>query len=67
MSTHVNEVMSVDGFSVEIVGYCDGEYIWDLDDYMYCRVTDIRIETIRSYGHDKTVLVVEFKKEKNHD
>ena len=62
MSTHVNEVMSVDGFSVEIVGYCDGEYIWDLDDYMYCKVLDIRIETIRSYGCDKTVLVVEFTK-----
>ncbi len=62
MSTHVHEVMSVDGFGVEIVGYCDGEYIWDLDDYMYCRVTDIRIETIRSYGRDKTVLVVEFEK-----
>lgn len=62
MSTQVTDVMSVDGFSVEIVGYCDGEYVWDLDDYMYCRVLDIRIETIRVYGHDKTVLVVEFKR-----
>lgn len=67
MSTHVTDVMSIDGFSVEIVGYCDGEYIWDLDDYMYCRVTDIRIETIRSFGTAKTVLVVEFEKEKSHD
>lgn len=62
MSTQVTDVMSIDGFGVEIVGYCDGEYVWDLDDYMYCRVLDIRIETIRSYGRDRAVLVVEFEK-----
>lgn len=63
MSTMVTDVLGADGFSVEIVGYADGEYIWDLDDYLYCRVVDVRIETITLYQTTKTVLVVEFKKD----
>ena len=63
MSTMVTDVLGADGFSVEIVGYADGEYIWDLDEYMYCRVVDVRIETITEYGKARNVLVVEFKKD----
>ena len=63
MSTMVTDVLGADGFSVEIVGFSDGEYYWDLDDYLYCRVIDVRIETITLYQTTKTVLVVEFKKD----
>lgn len=62
MSTLVTDVLSVDGFSVDIIGYADDEYIWDLDDYLYCRVIDIRIETFTEYETTKSVLVIEFKR-----
>lgn len=63
MSTMVTDVLGADGFSVEIVGFADGEYIWDLDDYLYCRVVDVRIETITKYGNTRNVLVIEFEKD----
>ena len=59
MSVHVKDLLDITGFSVEVVG----KYIWD-DKYLYCRVADVYIDTVRDYGRDKTVLVIEFQEVK---
>lgn len=66
MSVRVADLLDITAFSVEVVGKCNGEYvddIWD-DKYLYCRVTDVYIDTVRDYGRDKTVLVIEFQEAK---
>lgn len=66
MSVHVEDLLDITCFSVEVVGKCNDEYIddiWD-DKYLYCRVTDVYIDTVRDYGQYKTVLVIEFQEGK---
>lgn len=66
MSVHVGDLLDITGFSVEVVGKCNDEYIDDIwnDKYLYCRVTDVYIDTVRDYGRYKTVLVIEFQEGK---
>lgn len=66
MSVHVGDLLDITAFSVEVVGKCNDEYIDDIWDnkYLYCRVTDVYIDTVRDYGRYKTVLVIEFQEGK---
>lgn len=66
MSVHVGDLLDITAFSVEVVGRCNGENIDDIfaDENLYCRVTDVYIDTVRDYGRYKTVLVIEFQEGK---